>query len=86
MTSQVAAGKTVGILIDGESTFHAASHGHGDYNSLCGIDADDPSIGHGGPVPAARGQKITCQQCFAIWRGTLELKLRASNFDELAQR
>lgn len=73
--------KAVGILINGEVEWHAPGHGATDYNSLCGLDADDPKIGHGGLVSANRGQKITCMTCKVIWESVLEMRLRKTDFD-----
>ena len=72
--------KAIGVIVDGNVEWHAHHHGVGDYNTLCGIDADDPNIGHEGTVEAKRGQKITCQTCREIWRGTVALNLRESSF------
>lgn len=59
--------------------YHAQSSGYTDYDTLCGIDADDPRIGHFGKEPS--NKKITCEACRAIWRGTLALKLKEKDFD-----
>lgn len=72
--------KAVGIMQDGEVVWHAIGVYH-DYDSLCGIDANDPKIGHEGSVPAKRGQKITCAQCHTIWRNIIALRLREGSFD-----
>jgi hypothetical protein len=72
--------RIVGVMLDGKPTFHAAGHGFGDYDTLCGIDADDPTIGHGGRFKTPRRMKIDCDACYAIWTGTLALRLRKSNF------
>jgi hypothetical protein len=74
-------GKIIGVVIDGETSWHAANVGTGpDYATLCGIDPDDPAIGHTGTVEPKRGQKITCQECFNAWRGVVDLALRQSDF------
>ena len=73
--------KTVGVMIDGVVEWHAPPAGKMDYATLCGIDPDDPKIGHEGYVDAPGGQKITCRQCNAIWRDVIALKLRGSDFD-----
>jgi hypothetical protein len=71
--------KTVGVTIDGAATRHA--HGVSqDFATLCGIDADDPSVGHGGVITAPRGQKITCTQCHTLWMNTIALRLTAKDF------
>jgi hypothetical protein len=76
----LASGKVVGVLIEGESTWHAPHAGPGDYNTLCGIDADDPSIGHQGVIETPPGQKITCAQCKLIWEGVRALRLTSRHF------
>lgn len=71
--------KVVGVMVDGELTFHAAG-AVSDYDTLCGIDANDPRVGHGGQVEVKRGQKITCTECRTIWNNVIRMRLRASNF------
>ncbi|MDR9836981.1 MULTISPECIES: hypothetical protein [Herbaspirillum] len=61
--------------------WHAPSAGEGDYSTLCGMESDDPSIGLFGRVPGKPGQKITCAQCKAIWRGVVAQRLRESDFE-----
>ena len=74
--------RVVGIEIDGVVTWHAAEDVSGaGYDTLCALDANDPSIGTKGEIIPRRGQKITCRQCYAIWKGVLALKLREGNFD-----
>jgi len=75
--------KAVGILIDGTVEWHAPG-GVSDYATLCGLDANDSTVGHEGIVDTPRGQKITCPQCYGIWAGAKAL--RATDFDKgLAQ-
>ena len=76
----MSAGKVVGVLIDGEPTYHVQGVAN-DYDTLCGLDANDESIGHGGLIGVKRGQKIDCQQCRAVWSGVMAMHLRASNFE-----
>lgn len=72
--------KAIGVDQDGEVVWHA--HGvSNDYDTLCGMDANDPHIGHHGLVDAKRGQRITCVVCHTIWSNTVALKLRQSDFD-----
>jgi len=61
--------------------WHAAPAGGGDYDTLCGVDANDPTMGHHGIVEAKSGQKINCRQCKEIWNHVMSLKLRVSNFE-----
>lgn len=79
MTAQMS--KVLGVDIDGVVEWHAPNVAGPDYDTLCGVDADDPAIGHEGLIPAKRGQKITCMQCKMIWEGVVALKLRKSNFE-----
>ena len=76
-------GKVIGVMVDGEPTFHARGVAS-DYDTLCGMDANDDHVGHEGYVTARRGQKITCSQCWQIWRETVALQLRESSFDVAA--
>lgn len=71
--------KVVGVLINGVPTWHAAGVVN-DYATLCGMDSDDPAIGHQGLVAPTRGQKIECRICKSIWTNTMALKLRVSDF------
>lgn len=74
--------KVVGVEVDGVLTWHAVGVGPTDHDTLCGIDANDPAIGHTGSVEARRGQKIDCRQCKFIWKNLRELNLRKSDFAE----
>ena len=74
------ASKVIGVSIDGRVEWHGASVGPTDYHTMCGIDAEDPQIGHFGTVAAKRGQKINCFQCKAIWLGVRALRLRETDF------
>lgn len=73
--------KVIGVNLNGIITWHAANFGAGpDHDTLCGLDANDESIGHLGAVEPRRGQKIDCDMCRSIFEGFKELKLRASDF------
>ena len=73
--------KAVGVLIDGEETWHAPSVAGPDYDTLCGIDANDSEVGTFGTIEPKRGHKITCVQCYGIWQGVTAMRLRESNFE-----
>lgn len=73
--------KAIGVIVDGVTEWHARGSGVTDHTTLCGLDSNDPGIGHTGTVSPARGQKITCQTCKAVWEGTIALRLRASDFE-----
>lgn len=72
--------KAVGVLIDDKVEWHAPPAGGTDFDTLCGIDANDPSIGHGGVMTPMRGQKIECEQCRAIWADVIAMQLRKRDF------
>lgn len=73
--------KIIGVNIDGDVEWHViAVEGNADYDTLCGVDAHDPNIGHYGTTYAKRGQKITCEQCKGLWFGIQSLRLKKSNF------
>ena len=58
----------IAIVIDGEITIHACGEGvGGDFDTLCGIDANDPTIGHTGTAPMPKGGKIDCKSCHNVW-------------------
>lgn len=56
--------------------------GISDYHTLCGIDADDPSIGHFGCLEYKKGIKITCSECKSIWEGVKAAKIRSTDFEK----
>jgi hypothetical protein len=72
--------KLVGVMLDGVRTIHAPSHGYGVYDTLCGIDADDPTIGHEGQFDPHPNEFITCAACYSIWRGVIAMGLREKDF------
>ena len=74
--------KVIGLNIGNEIEWHAVNGVAGaDYTTLCGIDADDPGIGHYGTVDPPPGQKIECRTCYNIWKGVVEMRFRESHFD-----
>lgn len=75
--------KVIGIRVLEDNKERIEWHAHGvtsDYHTLCGMDGDDPSIGHLGLISPESSQKITCQDCKTIWKNVMELGLRPSNF------
>ncbi len=52
-----------------------------DYDTLCGLDANDPGINTYGHTSPTKGQKITCPECKTIWLNMKALKLRSSDFE-----
>lgn len=69
----------VGVMIDGQKTVHAPNVG-GSYDTLCGIDADDPKIGHGGKFEPHHTEFIDCETCYSIWKGLVAMGLRLKDF------
>lgn len=73
--------KVVGFETHSGVEWHAINGIAGaDYDTLCGLDAKDDAIGHYGIVEAVAGQKITCQQCYAVWKGVSLSRLKESMF------
>lgn len=73
--------KVIGVDINGEIEWHIVGVMH-DYDTACGLDANDPTLGHQGVVEAKRSQKITCEQCRDLWLRLRELRLRQSDFNK----
>lgn len=74
--------KVVGVDVDGHIEWHAINSMAGaDYDTMCGVDAHDSVIGHMGTVVAKKGQKITCSQCYEMWKGVMSLKLTEGMFE-----
>jgi hypothetical protein len=71
--------RAVGVICDGETLWHAPGVTC-DYDTLCGLDSNDPAMGvTPGPAPKP-GQKIDCPTCKSIWKDVLALRLRKSEF------
>ena len=66
---------------DTETAWHLVGGAVSDYNTLCGIDADDPEIGHHGTVRPKRGQKVTCSSCIGIYRHIKSLRISECDFE-----
>jgi len=60
MSRKVAVKTDDGVSVHCECTY-------GDYDTLCGIDSNDDSIGHFGTVPLPPNAKIDCAACRNIW-------------------
>ena len=74
--------KVIGVIVGETTEWHAVNGVAGpDYATLCGLDPNDSTVGHYGTVEPKRGQKITCQECYNIWRGVTDMRLRESSFD-----
>lgn len=76
--------KIIGVDIDGMVEYHLEGI-HSDYSTLCGIDAQDSELGHNGTVEPKRGQKVTCEHCYAAWKRVTSMKARESSFSEEAK-
>lgn len=73
--------KVIGVKMDtGEVIWHALGV-VSDYDTMCGLDANDSEADTYGTVEPKRGQKITCESCKSIWERTTALKLRATDFN-----
>jgi hypothetical protein len=73
--------KAIGVCLGGgEVEWHAPGVVQ-DYDTLCGLDANEPGEGLHGTIVAPRGQKITCAECASIFVRTQELGLRRASFD-----
>lgn len=71
--------KAVGIQTSEGVEWHAPGVVH-DYATLCGMDGNDHIVDQLGVVQPARGQKITCSTCAAIFRELKGLKLTERDF------
>lgn len=68
--------KTVGE--EDSIIIHAHVDPGGDYDTLCGLDLDDPEIGHYSK-PATRSDLINCQGCKDIFKRLRKYKI--TDFD-----
>lgn len=73
----------VAVKIEGEIQVHSRG-AIGDYDTLCGIDADDPAIGHQGIAELPKEAKITCGACYQIFCAAW--KLRETDFTAECKR
>lgn len=64
-------GALVAVRTDDGVSIHA-EHSNGTYDTLCGIDADDPKIGHFGVVDLPAKAKMDCQACIDTIRKAYE--------------
>lgn len=69
----------VGVSVNGEVAYHIPN-AWGDYATLCGLDSNDPGIGHY-PVPTPKNQKVNCVECKTMWRNLKQLCVRESDFE-----
>lgn len=56
----------IAAIVEDRREIHAVA-ADGDYDTLCGVDFNDPSIGHMGAEPAKHGEKISCRSCWNIF-------------------
>ena len=68
------------LNIDGNIEIHIAGDSGGGYDTICGIDACDDSVGHYGYVELPPKAKITCMSCYNLWKQIKEAKLKNSDF------
>jgi len=58
----------VAVKVEGAVSVHAVGH-DGNYDTLCGIDANDSGVGHEGIVPLPWvHSRIGCEACKSILR------------------
>ena len=57
--------KFVAIEAQGVVRVHLP-HTTGNYDTLCGLDANDPGVQHF-PASVPKGAKVDCPDCKAIW-------------------
>jgi hypothetical protein len=55
----------IGVRCKSSIEYHI--RGNGNFDTLCGLDGDDPLAGTFGTIAPKRGDKINCPQCKAIW-------------------
>lgn len=58
-------GKLIAVRTEEGVSIHA-DHYNGTYDTLCGMDANDPNIGHLGTVDLPKHAKLDCPSCIAI--------------------
>jgi len=73
--------RVIGVSIDGVTEWHAVNIGPTDHNTLCGIDADDPTIGHNGTVLPPHGTKINCTLCKTIYLRFIQAGFKKTDFE-----
>ena len=68
----------VAVSHDGEIIVHAEpSNAGGDYDTLCGLDTDDPAIGlEPAAVPRNGRARIDCEDCKSIWETARQYSAR----------
>jgi hypothetical protein len=69
----MSSGARVAVKLDTGITVHCAA-GYGDFDTLCGIDSNDPNIGHFGVVSVAANAKIDCPACRGIFRAAKQYR------------
>lgn len=68
--------KFVAISCQGVVQVHLP-HSTGNYDTLCGMDADDPAIEHF-PAEVPKGAKVDCPDCKGLWE--VAKRFRATDF------
>ena len=58
--------KFIGIIEDNGNVMIHAQYPNGNYDTLCGIDANDSELGHNGVAEVSNNSKIDCHQCIQI--------------------
>lgn len=65
--------KRVATVIDGRREVHMVG-GVSDYDTACGLDMNDPTLGQLPENISETTDKIDCQGCIMIWQGALLYK------------
>lgn len=61
------------ISVDGKSDSHLpVADKTSDYDTLCGMDGDDPVIGV--TIVNMEARKVTCKMCYRIWTASRSWK------------
>lgn len=64
-----------GFVEDEDESIIHLPDSNGNYDTLCGIDFNDSSIGHMGVVPTPKNAKVNCLTCKQIFMHCREFKL-----------
>lgn len=66
--------RRIATIIDGKREVHMVGGPH-DYDTACGLDMNDPEIGHYISEITETTDKIDCPQCRVIWQDARLYKL-----------
>lgn len=69
-----------GTPADAKPVWHIIGGANTDHATLCGLEACDREIGTYGLVPAKRGTKITCSQCWNEYQHVKRMRFKPDDF------